>query len=60
MKKVMKDIFQMLIVQYLEKLNEIYNDLLFLPERMKIKKVEKFVANLYDKTEQVIRIRNLN
>ena len=60
MKKVMKDIFQMLIVQYLEKLNEIYNDLPFLPERMKIKKVEKFVANLYDKTEQVIRIRNLN
>ena len=26
---------------------------------MKIEKVEKLVANLYDKTEYVIRIRNL-
>ena len=26
----------------------------FLPERMKIEKVEKLVANLYDKTEYVI------
>ena len=28
------------------------------PERMKIEKVEKLVANLYDKTEYVIHIRN--
>ena len=27
-------------------------------ERMKIEKVEKLVANLYDKTEYVIHIRN--
>ena len=27
--------------------------------RMKIEKVEKLVANLYDKTEYVIHIRNL-
>ena len=31
----------------------------FLPERMKIKKVEKLVANFHDKTEYVIHIRNL-
>ena len=31
----------------------------FLLERMRIKKVEKLVANLYDKTEYVIHIRNL-
>ena len=46
-------------VQYLEKLHEIHNDLPFLPERMKIEKVEKLVANLHDKTEYVIHIRNL-
>ena len=34
-------------VQYLEKLHELHNDLLFLPERMKVKKVEKLVGNLY-------------
>ena len=46
-------------VQYLEKLHEIHYDLPFLPERMKIKKVEKLLANLHDKTEYVIYIRNL-
>ena len=44
---------------YLEKLHELHNDLLFLPERMKTEKVEKVVANLHDKTEYVIHIRNL-
>ena len=34
--------------QYPEKLHELYNDLLFLPERMQIKKVEKLAANLHD------------
>ena len=43
-------------VQYLEKLHELYDDLPFLPERMKTEKVEKLVANLHDKTEYVIRI----
>ena len=38
-------------VQYPEKLHELHNDLPFLPERMKIKKVKKLVANLHDKTE---------
>ena len=47
-------------VQYPEKLHELHNDLLFLPERMKLKKVEKLVTNLHDKTEYVVHIRNLN
>ena len=37
--------FPELHVQYLEKLQELHNDLPFLPERMKIEKVEKLVAN---------------
>ena len=47
-------------VQYPEKLHDLHNDLPFLPERMKIEKVEKLVANLHDKSEYVIHIRNLN
>ena len=46
-------------VQYLEKVHELHNDLPFLPERMRIEKVEKLVANLHDKTEYVIHMRNL-
>ena len=46
-------------VQYLGKLHEFHNDLPFLPQRMKIEKVEKFVANLHDKTEYITHIRNL-
>ena len=41
-------------VQYLKKLHEIHNDLPFLSERMKVKEVEKLVANLHDRTEYVI------
>ena len=37
-------------VQYTEKLYELYNDLPFLPKRMKIEKVEKLATNLHDKT----------
>ena len=43
-------------VQYLEKLHEFHNDLLYFLERMKIEKVEKFAANFHDKTEYVIHI----
>ena len=43
-------------LQYLEKFNELHNDLSFLPERMKAEKVEKLVAN--DKTECFIHLRN--
>ena len=41
-------------VQYLEKLHELHNDLLFLPER-----VEELVTNLHDKAEFLIHIKNL-
>ena len=44
-------------VQYLEKLQDLHNDLPFLPERMKILKIEKLLANIHDKTEYVIHIR---
>ena len=46
-------------IQYPEKLQELYNDLSFLPERTKIEKLEKFVINLHDKAEYFIHIRNL-
>ena len=46
-------------VQYPENLHNLHNDLPFLPERMKIEKVEKLVANLHDKTEYVIHKINL-
>ena len=46
-------------VEYLEKIDELHHDLSFLPERIKIKKFEKLVANLLDKTGYVIHIRNL-
>ena len=46
-------------VQYIEKLHELHDDLSFLPERMEIEKVEKLVANLHDKTDYVIHIRNI-
>ena len=38
-------------IQYLEKLHELQNDLLLLPERIKIERVEKLVANLHDKND---------
>ena len=46
-------------VQYLENLHGLHNDLPFLPEQMKIEKVEKLVANLHRKTEYIIHIGNL-
>ena len=44
---------------YLEKLHELYNDLLFLPEQMTIEKVKKLVSNLHDKIDYVMHIKNL-
>ena len=63
-KTIMKNVKNILYffevdVQYPEKLLELHNDLPFLPERIKIEKVEKLVANLHDKTEYIIHIRNL-
>ena len=46
-------------VQYLEKLHDLYSNLPFLPDRMKIENVGKLVANLHDKTEYVMHIGNL-
>ena len=51
--------FPQVDVQYLEKLHELQIDLPFLPERMKIEKVKKLVANLHYKTESIKHIRNL-
>ena len=45
-------------VQYPKTLHELHNDLPFLPGKMKIEKVEKFVANLHEKNEYVIYLRN--
>ena len=47
-------------VQYTEKLHELYDHLPSLPERMKMEKAEKLVANLHDKLAYVMHIRNLN
>ena len=38
-------------IQYTVKLHSILNDLPFLPERIKIEKVEKLVVKLHDKSE---------
>ena len=46
-------------IQYPEKLHELHNDVPFLPERKKIKKVKKLVTNLYDKNECLIHVRKL-
>ena len=48
-------------IQYNENFHKTQNDLPFWPERMKIEKAEKLVANLHDKiyTQKVIHIKNL-
>ena len=46
MKKVIKDIFFEVDVQYAKKLPGLHNDLPFVPERMKIEQVERLAANL--------------
>ena len=42
-----------------QKSHKRHNDIQFLYERMKIETIEKLVANLHDKEESFIRIRNL-
>ena len=42
-----------------DNLHNFQNNLPFLPERMKIEKVEKLVADLHDKNEYAIHIKNL-
>ena len=46
-------------VQYSGKLHDLQNDLPFISERMEIVKVEKLVANLYDKTETRLETHEL-
>ena len=66
-KKVIKDIFLKLVFNILnlklnwteQKLNEFHNDLPFLPEKMKIEKIERLVANLHGKAEYFMQIRTL-
>ena len=44
-------------VQYLEKLHDLHDDLPFLPEIIKLSKVEKLLVNIHGKTEYVMYIR---
>ena len=46
-------------VEYPKDLNNLYRDLPFSSERMKIKNYNKLVWNFYDKKEYVAHIRNL-
>ena len=46
-----KGYFLEVIIQYPEKLQDLHKYLPFLPERMKTEKVQKLVANLYDKNK---------
>ena len=47
-------------VTYLKDLHNLHSDLPFLSKRMKIKKCNKLVCNLYDKNEYVFHIRAVN
>ena len=55
----MKDIFLKLIFNILKTYMNFIMIYHFLLERMKIEVVEKLAANLHDKSEYVIHIRNL-
>ena len=46
-------------IDYAKNLLNLHNDLPFLSERMKIKKCNKLVCNLYDKKGYVVHIRTL-
>ena len=46
-------------VEYLKDLHNLHSELPFLSERMKIKKCNKLVCNLFDKKEYVVHIRAL-
>ena len=59
MKNSDEEYFREVDVQYRKKLYELHNFLPFLPEGMKIEKVEKLLTNLFDENEYVIPITNL-
>ena len=46
-------------VQYPEKIYKLHSDLAFLPEKEKLKKIEKLVTNLHDENEYVMHIKQL-
>ena len=50
--------FFQVYVKYLKKLYGLHSGLLFLPERIRIERVQKPFANLHDKNQWVIHIRN--
>ena len=54
MKKVVNDFVLKLMFNVI--LHNLHNGLPFLPERMKIEKIEQLVANLHDKTQYVLHI----
>ena len=47
-------------VRYPNELHDLYNNFLFMCEKMKITKVEKLVPNLHNKKNYVIHLRALN
>ena len=51
-----EEYFRQVDAEYPKKIQELHNDLPFLPEKMKIEKSEKLVINLHKKTEYVIHI----
>ena len=55
----MKNYYEGNDVQYIENVYNLYNDRPFLPQGMKIEKVEELVVNFYDKKEYVKNMRNL-
>ena len=59
MERVIKDIFLKLMLNILKNYINFVMIYHFLPERMKIEKVKNLVSDFYDKTKQVIEIRNL-
>ena len=58
-KKSDKEYFFKVDVHYLQKIHGLHNDLPFRPEKIKIEKVKKLVANLHDKTKYVTHLRSL-
>ena len=59
MKKNNEGYFLEVDIQYPGESHKFHNDLSFLPERMKIEKVEVLVANLHEKKMNKIHRRNL-
>ena len=48
-----------LTLKYPEKLQEFHMDLPFLPERKRLEKVLKLIANTHDKTEYAAHVKSL-